>query len=101
MLTTRIIRKAITSNCKYKVGCIGLDKKGDVVAYSYNRPRFKHEGGSIHAEMDLMARYGQVIKTIIICRVTKTGIIKPIHPCKTCQDKADELGIKIVSISDK
>ena len=94
----RAIKKAEQSICKYKVSAIGFDKKGRMIGTACNRPRFSKEGGSIHAEMALMAQYKENLKTILICRVNDGGDIKPIDPCDVCAAKAEELGIKIVSI---
>jgi len=92
------IRKASKSICKYKVSAIGLDKNFRIVAVKCNRPRFSWVGGSIHAEIQLM-KYPNV-KTIIICRINNSGKIKPISPCKVCKEKANELGIKILTIKE-
>lgn len=90
-------KKARQSQCRYKVSSIGLDKNGKVLGRGMNRPRFDRKGGNVHAEMDLMVRYGQKLSTIFICRVGGDGKLLPIDPCDTCSRKADELGIKIVS----
>jgi len=98
-ITKRGIKKAQSSSCRYKICAIALDKYGNVMGYTSNAPRFPRLGGSIHAEMKLMSRYGKNIYTIIILRTNKTGSnILPIHPCKICSKKAQELGIKIVSV---
>lgn len=55
-------------------------------------------GGGVHAEMQVMLKGGPGLKTILICRVGRGGDILPIDPCPTCKRKADELGIKIISV---
>ena len=65
-----------------------------------NRPRFKRFSGSIHAEKELMRRYGSNLKTIVICRINNKGTLKKIDPCQNCAEKAKELGIKIISIQE-
>lgn len=77
---------------------MALNKRGEMIGTAFNRSRFPHHGGGIHAEMHLMKRYGKQIKTIIICRVNKSGDMLPIEPCDICAEKATELGIKIVSL---
>lgn len=94
-------KKARQSICRNKVAAIGLNWNGDVVSKKFNRPRFSRKGGGFHAEMEVMKeakRKGVV--AIIICRISgENGNFLPIDPCPTCQAKANELGIKIFSIS--
>ena len=96
----RMIKKAQSSPCRYKVAAVAFDKKGSIIAYSNNKKRFNRPGGGVHAEMRLMLQYGVNIKTILICRASKTGILHRMDPCEACARKADELGIRIVSIVD-
>jgi len=65
-----------------------------------NRPRFSKYGGGIHAEMALMSRYKDNIKTIVILRLSEANTVRPVHPCQRCQAKADEMNIKIISLSN-
>jgi cytidine deaminase len=101
-IISRAINKAKQSICRFKISAVGLNKNGTCVASAINKYRFPRYGGGQHAEMILMrdaAKKG--IKTIIICRVGKTGDILPIDPCPTCQKKAQELGIKIYSVGGR
>lgn len=93
------IQKANQSLCRYKVSALGFNKKGEVIYKAMNIPRFLREGGSKHAEMEVMLKGGPGIHQILICRTNGNGDILPIHPCKTCAKKANELGIKIISIN--
>lgn len=100
-------RRASTSECTYRVSAVAFDAKGDILGHSRNvhskwdvlanngegRP-----GTAIHAERQLMARYGQNCRTIFIARVGRSGNLLPISPCKACQKVADKLGVKIVSV---
>ena len=95
------IRKARQSSCRHKISAIGISKKGDIIGTATNRPRFDHASGSSHAEAVLMLSCGKNLRTIIICRVGKGGMVKPIDPCATCLEKANELGIKIVSVEGR
>jgi cytidine deaminase len=99
-LIHRAIKKALISNCRYKISALGFNYKGDMIYSSFNKKRFPRIGGGIHAEMAVMAKYGRLIKTILICRVNKSGNLLPIHPCKICKTKAEELGIKILTIDE-
>lgn len=96
-----IRKKAKQSTCRFKVAAFGLNRNGDIVSKHTNYPRFYRKGGGIHAEMAVMreARKKGVV-SILLCRVGQgQGELRPIDPCPTCQKKADELGIKIYSIS--
>jgi len=91
------IRKAKQSSCRFKVSAIGINHKGEVIGSYSNSPRWSKLGGGNHAEMRLMARYKNHLKTIYICRVGGAGELRPIDPCSVCSEKAEELGIKIIS----
>jgi hypothetical protein len=97
-LTNLAVKKAKQSTCTYRVSALGLNKKGEVVYTSFNKSRFMRPGGAVHAEMDVMLKGGPGVKTIIICRVGRSGDILPIEPCEACRRKAEELGIKIISV---
>ena len=92
------IKKASQSISKYKISAIGFNRKNEIVYKAMNQPRFARFGGGIHAEMKVMLKGGPAVKTILICRTNDKGNILPIHPCKTCAQKAMELGIKIISV---
>ena len=97
-IRTRLINKAKQSQCAYKIAAIALSKKKNIIAYSINSFRFSKSNGGIHAERELMQKYGSKIENIIICRVNKNGTLLPIEPCKTCQKIARKLNIKITAI---
>lgn len=105
MITEKIEKlakeKAKQSNCRYKISALGFDKKGNYLGASFNKRRFHIKGGGIHAEISLMRKYGSRIKSIVICRINKQGSLLNISPCKTCQEVADKLGIKIYTITNK
>lgn len=92
------IRKASKSSGRYKISAIGINYRGEIIGSAFNTPRFHRKGGGNHAELNLIKRCGKDLKTIILCRVGGFGNLLPIHPCKTCQTKADELGIKIITV---
>ncbi len=98
MMVSQLIAKAAKSKCKHKVSAIAFDKKGNFIARSNNISRFNRYGGSLHAEMRLMRKYGKNIKTIVICRTNKSGNLLAIHPCNDCKEKAEKLNIKITTI---
>lgn len=98
--------KASHSPCTYKVSAIAFDRKGNVLGHTTN----KHSkwdvldygegraGTARHSERILIERYSQNIKTILICRVGRSGEILPIDPCPACQKAASKYGIKIISV---
>ena len=100
--------KAAHSPCTYKVSAIAFDSKGDILGHTTNshsvnwnvieKDKVGRAGTAVHAERRLMARYGSLIKTIVICRAGRSGILRPIDPCPVCQRAAAKYGIKIVSL---
>jgi len=92
------IRKALQSTCHYRVSAIGLDNRGNILGVSKNYPRFTRLGGGVHAEIALLRKYGHKIKTIIICRINKRGMIMPIKPCINCRKIMAKKNIKIMTI---
>lgn len=96
----RLKKKASQSNCRSKVAAIGIDYRGRIIASSCNSCRFDHKGGGLHAEMAVMKKAPKSLRTIIICRVGLGGDLRPINPCARCQEKADELGIKIRTLCE-
>lgn len=95
---SQMVKKAGQSLCRFKISAFGLNHKNKIIYKSTNKPRFKKKRGGIHAEMEVMLKAGPSLKTIIICRVNKGGNLLPIDPCSMCKEKADELGIKIISL---
>ena len=98
-LPKRLLKKATLSLCRYKVSAVGITSRGNILGYSFNKPRLQKKYGDLHAEMDLIHRYGEKISTIIICRVNDKGThLLPIEPCEKCAKVAEKLGIKIISL---
>lgn len=98
--------KAMHSPCTYKISAIALDAKGDVLGHVTNshywnvleKESVGRAGTADHAEKRLFRQYGQLIKTIVICRVGRGGQLRPIDPCPACQKIAAKYGAKIVSV---
>jgi hypothetical protein len=97
-LISIVKKRALKSICSYKIAAIGFNKRFELLCSYTNKPRFYRKGGGLHAEMELMRKHPKSVKTIIICRVGLSGNILPIHACPVCQRKADELGIKIITV---
>ena len=100
--------KAAHSPCTYKISALAFDSKGDILGHVTNshsknwdileKEKVGRAGTALHAERRLIQRYGQLIKTIVICRVGRSGSIRPIDPCPACQKVASKYGIKIISM---
>lgn len=102
-LFMRLRKKARTAPSQYRISCVALDKKGDVIGYTTNKFRKDNIqqlfGSGMHSEMLCMAKYFPMgAKTLIIMRVGNAGDVLPIDPCEQCQKMADKLGVKILSV---
>ena len=94
----RILKKAMQSDCRYKVVALGFNRKGDFIGMSMNKHRLNRYGCSYHAEVELIKKYKGCLKTIIVCKANKQGEITKIDPCDTCSKLADKYGITIKTI---
>tara|TARA_R110000822_G_scaffold110654_1_gene240875 strand:+ start:2654 stop:2962 length:309 start_codon:yes stop_codon:yes gene_type:complete len=94
-IINKLRKKALESQSKFKIAAIGISSKGNVVGCKNNSPRFGRQGGGFHAEEALIRSTGGRIHTIILCRVGRSGIIRPIEPCKKCQKMIEKYGIKV------
>lgn len=100
--------KATHSPCTYKISAIAFDSKGDILGHVTNshskgwnileKQSIGRPGTAFHAERRLIQQYSQLIKTIVICRVGRSGKLRPIDPCPACKKAAAKYGIKIVSL---
>lgn len=93
------IKKALQSECIFKISALGFNKKNEFLGMTCNQKRFQGKGRGLHAEEQLIKRYGASIKTIIICRSNPSGAICPIEPCVKCKALADKYNIRIISLS--
>lgn len=108
MLEQLLKEKASHSPCTYRISAVAFDRKGDILGHVTNSHSLNwnilekqdvgRAGTALHAEKRLIAQYGQLIKTIVICRVGRGGDLRPIDPCPACQKAASKYGIKIVSL---
>lgn len=87
------INKARKTPCKYKICAIGFNRRGEYLGMSTNRPRFNRYGGGEHAEIRLIRRYGNKLRSIILIRVTSTGKLTKIDPCSVCAKVMKDQGI--------
>lgn len=103
VIIERLRKKASTSPSQYRIACVALNKKGEVLGYTTNKFR-KDEirpliGSGLHAEAFACAKYYPLgLKTLIIMRIGLSGNILPIDPCEDCQKMAKKLGVEIQSV---
>jgi len=107
-VVTILKEKAQRSCCTYRISAIAFDKKGNVLGHATNshsknwnvleKCHQGREGTGTHAERRLFERYGSNVKTVLICRIGRSGELRPIEPCPVCQKVAKKYGAKIISI---
>ena len=97
-LVPRLAKKAfLNSSMTYRVCAIAFTKRGNIVGIQMNGHRVsrsKRRGDGLHAEAELIRKFGRRISTIYILRVGNAGDPLPIHPCENCSKIAAKLGIK-------
>ena len=100
--------KASHSPCAYRVSGIAFSKKGNVLGYCTNshskwqvlsKTPIGRSGTAEHCERKLIRQFKNRIHTIVICRIGRSGELRPINPCKTCSKLALKYGITIKTIS--
>lgn len=104
-LNKRLRRKAIQSHSRYKIAAAAFTKNGNLLGYATNNVNmnFKasRKGAGLHAERELMKRYGNKISYIVLARVGGSGDYNlPIHPCEVCSKLTKQLNIKIIPIHE-
>ena len=88
----------------YKIAAMAFTKHGNFIDIKYNKHQTftpKRRGAGLHAEQDLIYRYGNIIDTIYILRVGGKGNFLPIHPCEICSAIAKKRGIKIIPLHEE
>lgn len=98
VIKDKLVKTASKSICRFKVSAVAFSKKGNILGWSYCKPYIDKNGGSIHAERELISRYGRSIHTIVIARTNRAGKMLPIDACNVCQKVADKMGIIIKTI---
>lgn len=99
----RLQKKAATSPSQYRISCVALNKKGEVIGYTTNKFRKDRIkpliGSGCHAESLAIAKfYPFGLKTLLIMRIGNAGDILPIDPCEDCQKMAAKYGVTIQSV---
>ena len=100
--------KAMRSPCTYKISGIAFSKKGNILGHTTNshskwqvldKSPIGRAGTAEHCEKRLIEQFGKRIHTIVICRIGRSGKLRPIDPCKSCLKLANKYGITIKTIS--
>ena len=95
-------QKLIEGNLRLVLAVIQrFDKRGEFIAQAFNglpQDGVIGPGSGRHAEALLMAKYGDLLKTIVISRIGHGGEWRPIEPCHNCRKMADKLGVKLITI---
>lgn len=104
-LNQRLRKKAIQSSSRYKIAAAAFTKHGNLLGYATNNVNMNfpssRKGGGLHAERELMKKFGNRIEYIILARVGAPGDNNlPIHPCETCAKLAHQMNIKIFPIHE-
>ena len=99
----RLHKKAMTSVSQYRISCVALNHKGEVIGYTTNKFRKDRIrptiGSGLHAESLAIAKFFPFgLKTLLIMRIGNKGDILPIDPCEDCQKMARKYGITIRSV---
>ena len=99
----RLRRKASRSPSQYRISCVALNKKGEVLGYTTNKFRKDRIrpliGSGLHSEQIAIARFAPLgLKTLLIMRIGLSGKILPIDPCEDCQKMAKKHGVTIRSV---
>ena len=90
-------REASKSDCKYKVSCILVDRKGNIVAKGYNHHSVGGKMGkwTVHAEMDAISSgIMKPSRNLIAFIYRRNGRI--IHPCEACKALLKAYGITTI-----
>lgn len=103
-IINRAISKAKQSTCNYRVVAIALDKNGKFIGIKANRIRshqnLKNEYRNSHHAEELLihSMKPNIIHTILIGRIGRSGKLLPIDPCSNCAKLAEKYNIKIERI---
>jgi tRNA(Arg) A34 adenosine deaminase TadA len=95
------ISKAVKNVCHYKICAIGFNRRGEYLGMVTNRPRFNTKGGGVHAEIQLLRKFGKRVRSILLLRVTKGGKLIHIDPCPTCAKILKVLEIECTTVMKK
>lgn len=91
-------------NLTYKICALAFSKKDNLLGISINGHRAFpaiRRGMGLHAETELIKKFGRRIDKIYILRVGNAMDPLPIHPCENCAKVAAKYGIKIIPLHEE
>lgn len=99
-LNSRLKIKAVQGGTNYHIAAAAYSKLGNLLGISCNNVNTKlkksKKGMGIHAERELISKYGKKIKYIVLSRMNNSGNNLPIHPCENCAKMIERYGIKVI-----
>ena len=97
-LIERMRKKAQKNKCRFHVIVAGFNKKDELLGVIDNQQRMEKEGGSYHAEIRALIKWGERLKTIVLVRFTGKNCCKisKIDCCSTCNSVLTELHINVI-----
>lgn len=100
----KLKRKSSKNNyTNYFITAAAFNKKNELLGISNNKignSKNSKQGCGLHAERELIKKYKQNIKTIVLYRRGHSFNTLPIHPCKTCQKVIDKYNIKVILLHE-
>lgn len=107
-ITSHIPRMAkklkIDRGVTYRIVAIAFTKKNNILGIEMNGFRnfmSNGKGKGLHAEMNLIKKFGKKIDKIYLLRVGNGMDALPIHPCENCAKIAAKMGIKIICLHEE
>lgn len=94
----------VDRNLTYRICAIAFSKRNNLLGIQMNGHRFSmshRRGAGLHAEAELIRRFGRQIDRIYILRVGNAIDPLPIHPCENCAKIAAKYGIKIIPLHEE
>lgn len=104
-LLPRMARKVQPDrNLTYRICALAFSKRNNLLGIQMNGHRFamsQRRGAGLHAEAELIKKFGRKISKIYILRIGNAGDALPIHPCENCAKIAAKYGIKIIPLHEE
>lgn len=108
----KAIQVALKSQHKYKIGCLILNSKGDIISEGFNikkthplQAKFATKAKQplriyLHAEIHSLVKCWSKPHTAVIVRVDHLGRFRPSAPCPICRLAFRESGLKDIVYKD-
>ena len=115
---TRHINQAIQlaeqNTSRFRLGCVALDRHGNVVVkatnsmdkthpmqYKYAKKKGRPEAKFLHAECAALIRAKTDVYTLIVVRLLKNGSLANAMPCEICSEAIRIAGVRNVVFSNE